>query len=525
DLITRKLEHKTVLVLDKSEWDRIRGHIQLLHKDAEYEEKQMLWEKLKEKSIFMVKDWEKTIQNERERREAGNNTRLEPIDKRKTNEQKALRVEQETEKREYLAKCQRAQHYNKHDIKILNQSLRFSEILRIQEAQIIFNKKLKAQEEKKEKEYAEKCRKDAQEYTKQKQVEEKERAGKILKNKEDLLAQIKEKEEKKLNEEQEKEREREDMINIKKEIETAEKCADHETAKKKKIFRQQINDYFDKQEEFNEKKKHTEDLEERLIEIYRISKQKIEKMQKQKEHEVLHECLKRKEKITDQLVKLQQKKGDYDSTLIQRAAAENEVTHKWRMKKLAYEHCLKEERKKAYEEFLQQKAQSKKDEEKLRKREMIQRLKEVEINCRFYKAQHEKYIKTTQEMRKTYQKQTKEREDGTRRDREEGEKLVKHTTKMYEEDDKSYLKYADEIIQDSTKKGRYLYPILHAREEEIGIHYCGYKDFYTSHRNPATWNTVKFKLVCTRKDMDLPAFRKLNLQQSTEHCLAQNLRK
>jgi hypothetical protein len=49
-------------VLDKSEWDRIRGHIQLLHKDAEYEEKQMLWEKLKEKSIFMVKDWEKTIQ-------------------------------------------------------------------------------------------------------------------------------------------------------------------------------------------------------------------------------------------------------------------------------------------------------------------------------------------------------------------------------------------------------------------------------------------------------------------------------
>jgi hypothetical protein len=67
-------------------------------------------------------------QNERERREAGNNTRLEPIDKRKTNEQKALRVEQETEKREYLAKCQRAQHYNKHDIKILNQSLRFSEV-------------------------------------------------------------------------------------------------------------------------------------------------------------------------------------------------------------------------------------------------------------------------------------------------------------------------------------------------------------------------------------------------------------
>lgn len=75
------------------------------------------------------------------------------------------------------------------------------------------------------------------------------------------------------------------------------------------------------------------------------------------------------------------------------------------MKKLAYEQYLKEERKKAYEEFLQHKAQSKKDEEKLRKRDMMQRLKENEINCRFYKEQHEKYIKTIEEYRKSYQQQ------------------------------------------------------------------------------------------------------------------------
>jgi len=63
------------------------------------------------------------------------------------------------------------------------------QILRTREAQIIFNKKLKTQEEKKGKEYAEKCRKDAEEYKKEKQSEKKERTEKILKNKEDLLAQ------------------------------------------------------------------------------------------------------------------------------------------------------------------------------------------------------------------------------------------------------------------------------------------------------------------------------------------------
>ena len=67
-------------------------------------------------------------QNVRERREGGNTRRPAGAGKRRTNAQKAIRVQQETDKREYLAKCQRARYYNMHDIKILNQSLRFSEV-------------------------------------------------------------------------------------------------------------------------------------------------------------------------------------------------------------------------------------------------------------------------------------------------------------------------------------------------------------------------------------------------------------
>jgi hypothetical protein len=63
------------------------------------------------------------------------------------------------------------------------------QILRVREAQIKYNEKLKALEEKKEEEYAEKCRKDVERYKKEKQLEEKKRTEKINKNKEDLLAQ------------------------------------------------------------------------------------------------------------------------------------------------------------------------------------------------------------------------------------------------------------------------------------------------------------------------------------------------
>jgi hypothetical protein len=61
--------------------------------------------------------------------------------------------------------------------------------LRTREAQIKFDKKLKAMEEEKEQEYAEKCRKDVEDYKKEKQLEEEKRTEKMNKNKEDLLAQ------------------------------------------------------------------------------------------------------------------------------------------------------------------------------------------------------------------------------------------------------------------------------------------------------------------------------------------------
>jgi predicted transcriptional regulator len=55
---------------------------------------------------------------------------------------------------------------------------------------------------------------------------------------------------------------------------------------KKEIFRQQIKEFLDKEKEFKETKKREEEIENKLTEIYRRSKQKIEKMQKEKVQEV-----------------------------------------------------------------------------------------------------------------------------------------------------------------------------------------------------------------------------------------------
>jgi hypothetical protein len=53
----------------------------------------------------------------------------------------------------------------------------------------------------------------------------------------------------------------------------------------------------------------------------------------------------------------------------------------------------------------------------------------------------------------------REREEIIRKHCEE-EKVHKQTIKLYDKDDKAFLKYADEMIQDCIKKGRYLHPIL-----------------------------------------------------------------
>jgi hypothetical protein len=63
-----------------------------------------------------------------ERRLAASKARLEAIEKRRSDVQKAFRKEQEAEKREYIKKCQKSLFYNQDNVKVLNQGLRFSEV-------------------------------------------------------------------------------------------------------------------------------------------------------------------------------------------------------------------------------------------------------------------------------------------------------------------------------------------------------------------------------------------------------------
>lgn len=65
----------------------------------------------------------------------------------------------------------------------------------------------------------------------------------------------------------------------------------------------------------------------------------------------------------------------------------------------------------------------------------------------------------------------KERKDVIRKVCEEEEKALKQMLKMYDEDDKAFLKYADEIIEDSSKKGRCLHPILNTIEVSYQFEY------------------------------------------------------
>jgi hypothetical protein len=56
----------------------------------------------------------------------------------------------------------------------------------------------------------------------------------------------------------------------------------------------------------------------------------------------------------------------------------------------------------------------------------------------------------------------KEKDEVIRKDREEEEKALKQILKLYDEDEKAFFKYADEIIEESKEKGRNLYPVLRA---------------------------------------------------------------
>lgn len=101
----------------------------------------------------------------------------------------------------------------------------------------------------------------------------------------------------------------------------------------------------------------------------------------------------------------------------------------------------------------------------------------------------------------------KEREEVIRKDREEEEKALRQTLNMYDEDKKAFFQYADEIIDESKKKGRNLYPILCAIQVSYKTEYyerkysidkwCDSKE--TTNLEPNIW-----KELCTEFKYFLP---------------------
>ncbi|PSN35130.1 hypothetical protein C0J52_26104, partial [Blattella germanica] len=159
-------------------------------------------------------------------------------------------------------------------------------VLRTREEQLKFQQKLKDVDDKLEAAYVEKCKKDLEEYKKDLELEKQKKIEKGNKRKEDLLAQIKSKEEIKEEEEKEKLREREDLIAIKRELDLAEKCEESQKAANKAKLKKDMEDHLANEKEFQDSKIREEQVKDKLINIYANAKRRISDMRKVREQQV-----------------------------------------------------------------------------------------------------------------------------------------------------------------------------------------------------------------------------------------------
>nr|CAD7438207.1 unnamed protein product [Timema bartmani] len=151
---------------------------------------------------------------------------------------------------------------------------------------------------------------------------------------------------------------------------------------------------------------------------------------------------------------------------IRKAIAERELKESERLTREAeYRRSLVEEKKQVQREYVASETLRKAQERHLLKWDMMQRFKQEEMDREF------EFIKSTErrgvllDNRNTYKKQMVEVLEMKKQEREMDKLAVQRAAEAWSADDKAFLQYADEVIQDSRRMGRPIEPLLRIVKE------------------------------------------------------------
>ncbi|XP_970201.3 trichohyalin [Tribolium castaneum] len=456
---TKISDRAHALHITKPAWTNITEHLNRKKRIQEAIDKERAHkEALKQGSESMTKEWVNSIENLRIKKEE---ERRERINKKKEDKIQMfykMRAEQEVVRKEYVEKVKREVFRSTGYPKELTSALILSETLYEREKQQEFNEMIKQHEDEVRKEFhAQIVARDAQERKedeeeKLKRFEERKKISQILKD------QIVENETfKKAQSRARVEKETIDRINAAREEELIKEFEKEEKLKTRREMALERK----KEIEIERKRqqllaKETAEME-KATEFYSEAKKRIDCLLKIKEKEMREEAIQAREVLASKVGAIQEAKDAAEDERIAKTVAEKDEEDRLKAeaKALAQAQAARE-RIEDRRQFLERHEKEKCAEREVKRWEMLNRVKTQEALKEYEERAIKEKWKRILEYRKELLEQMAEEKEVLKQEKEIEEIMSRVS---FEEADKMFFDYAEEVMELAKKRKRSTYPI------------------------------------------------------------------
>ncbi|KAJ0005673.1 hypothetical protein NQD34_015567 [Periophthalmus magnuspinnatus] len=452
---------RKVTVLSKSELMRIQDQLKNVDREQELRiQEAKRREAMHLQSKEVVKLWSNTIAGQRQ----------------KNLEAKAIRQQIEEEKRkqldleehefkeqkikEAIEKAKTQLFYQTNRVKSLHGAYLLSHVLKEREAQIQLKQYIKDASKDVNKTLLEAAKARDDEALRREEEKSRQKKEQTLSVVEELKNQIREKELAREHERQLKKQEREEIHKLH-ELHLWEQKREQEQQKEDRKQLMQVNQEHLTNRQL-EKVIHDqkEQMEEEQRKLYLSAKQKMTKLRRDKEKEIIREIQSKRERILEKIVATQQEQAENEELKIAQAVAEREA----REAKLK----LEEEEKKAammksmavHREALREEKERMKEEIQLKNKEMLQSKKEAD---KIYEEKQQLKAQKRKEGASKAEKHSKEQQQI-----QDMEKFKAMNAQIQAEEEFQFQLYAKDVINTAEKANLNVVPLYKAVREGIG---------------------------------------------------------
>ncbi|XP_075896319.1 cilia- and flagella- associated protein 210 [Nelusetta ayraudi] len=452
---------RQILVLSKTDWSRIQDEMDHVDKGKERmieEAKQR--EALHLQSVEVVKQWSDTFAGQRQKQLEAKKIRDE-IERKKWEEIDKEEVEyQEQMRKEAIEKAKTQLFYQTHRVRGLHGALMLSEVLKEREAQVELKQRVEGARQDMDKLLIDVQKQKDQEATKKEQETEQQKKLERQAITEGLKQKFKENELVREQEKMEEKKDGENMQRLLAQHQWEQRMEKERQAEQKRDLMQAHMDTLSNRDLLRAAEAQKQEAEEQQRKLYLSAKEKIKKLRKDREAELMRRAQRRREVIKDKLTVTQrEQEGNEEQRMAvavaQRDAREAQLQWEEEERKAALLQSIAKHRE------LTRKEKEQKDKEAKRKAQEAHKARK-EADRMFSgreKLKAQRLTEDRRELKAFNVAQMAEKSARRQRKKQEEQEFEEKKAEFEADEDERFRRYSHKLIQEATEAQLNAFPL------------------------------------------------------------------